>query len=578
MGSLSDSVRILFIDREQGEYLLVAELLSHIRHVDYDLVWCDSLADALPLLLSDEFDVALLDYYWGRESARDLLSVARVHACKTPIVLMTDEIETHVDEEAIRAGAADYLIKDQIDAPLLERTLRYAIERKSMEQHLAHLAHYDSLTNIPNRILFRDRLEHAILLAERDGTNFSLMFIDLNGFKQVNDNFGHDAGDEIIKICAQRLSLCLRRSDLVARMGGDEFTLLMQNTDNNRDVALIAEKVIQSISIPAVVKGFELVVGCSIGIAVYPQAGRDADTLLKHADMAMYKAKQDTENHYRFFTESMNKDVKRQLRMEADLRLALKKQQFVLHYQPRIDVNTGRLTAVEALLRWNKPGVGLINASEFIEAAEETGVITSIGYWVIRQACFDLKRIQKTFDSSLVMAINMSLKQFRDENLVHEVGRIFADFEINPGEIEFEISETAFAENLDFITLCMKPLAYFGVNFLLDDFGSGHSSLLHLQRLPMSSVKIDLHYLLELNRSLIDRRLVSAVITFAQQLGKQLVIEGVETQEQLEWLTDLGCDQMQGYLFSEATSIDSLIETYSSSAQSSVAMSSAISC
>lgn len=578
MGSLNDNVRILFIDREQGEYLLVAELLSHIRHVDYDLVWCSSLVEALPLLLGDDFDVALLDYYWGRDSARDLLSMARVHACKTPIVLMTDEIETHVDEEAIRAGAADYLIKAQIDAPLLERTLRYAIERKSMEQHLAHLAHYDSLTNIPNRILFRDRLEHAILLAERDGTNFSLMFIDLNGFKQVNDNFGHDAGDEIIKICAQRLSMCLRRSDLVARMGGDEFTLLMQNTDNNRDVALIAEKVIQSISLPAAVKGFELVVGCSIGIAVYPQAGRDADTLLKHADMAMYKAKQDTENHYRFFTESMNKDVKRQLRMEADLRLALKKQQFVLHYQPRIDVSSGKITAVEALLRWNKPGVGLINASEFIEAAEETGVITSIGYWVIRQACFDLKRLRQTFGYPLVMAINMSLKQFRDENLVHEVGRIFGDFSINPGEIEFEISETAFAENLDFITLCMKPLAYFGVNFLLDDFGSGHSSLLHLQRLPMSSVKIDLHYLLELNRSLIDRRLVSAVITFAQQLGKQLVIEGVETKEQLEWLTDLGCDQMQGYLFSEATSVEGLVETYSSNNQESVAINNSISC
>lgn len=561
---MNDSVRILFIDQEQGEYLLVAELLSHIRHVDYDLVWCDSLADALPLLLADEFDVALLDYYWGRDSARDLLSVARVHACKTPIILMTDEIEAHVDEEAIRAGAADYLIKDQIDAPLLERTLRYAIERKSMEQHLAHLAHYDSLTNIPNRILFRDRLEHAILLAERDKTNFSLMFIDLNGFKQVNDNFGHDAGDEIIKICAQRLSQCLRRSDLVARMGGDEFTLLMQNTDNNRDVALIAEKVIASISQPALVKGFELVVGCSIGIAIYPQAGRDAESLLKHADMAMYKAKQDPEHHYRFFTESMNKDVKRLLRMEADLRSALKKQQFILHYQPRIDVNTGKLTAVEALLRWNKPGVGLVNASDFIEAAEETGVITSIGYWVIRQACADLQSIKTALGYSVAMAINMSLKQFRDENLVQEVGRIFNDFDITPGDVEFEISETAFAENLDFITLCMKPLAYFGVNFLLDDFGSGHSSLLHLQRLPMSSVKIDLHYLLELNRSLVDRRLVSAVITFAQQLGKQLVIEGVETQEQLQWLTDLGCDQMQGYLFSEATSVEYLCESYSS--------------
>jgi len=550
------------IDREHGEYLLVAELLSHIRHVKYDLVWCDSLENALPQLLTDSYDVALLDYYWGQGSARDLLNSTRVQACKTPIVLMTDEIETQVDSEAIRVGAADYLIKDQIDAPLLERTLRYAIERKSMEQHLARLAHYDSLTNIPNRILFRDRLEHAILLAERESASFSLMFIDLNGFKQVNDNFGHDAGDEIIKICAQRLNSCLRRSDAVARMGGDEFTLLLQNMENNRDVALIAEKVIQAISQPSIIKGYEVVVGCSIGIASYPQAGRDAETLLKHADMAMYKAKQEAESNYRFFTESMNKDVKRQLRMEADLRLALKKDQFLLHYQPRIDATSGKLVAVEALLRWNMPGTGLINASEFISVAEETGVITSIGYWAVRQACEDLKQLQSVMGYQVMMAINLSLKQFRDENLVHHLAEIFNELDIMPGDIEFEISETAFSENLDLITLCMKPLVYYGVNFLLDDFGSGHSSLLHLQRLPMSSVKIDLRYLLELNRSLVDRRLVAATIVFAQNLGKQLIIEGVETSEQLEWLTGLGCDQMQGHLFSEAKAMSSICESY----------------
>ena len=559
---MNETVRILLIDREHGEYLLVAELLSHIRQVSYELVWCDSLEQALPDLLSDEYDVALLDYYWGQESARNLLNLARVQGCKTPIILMTDEMEHRVATDAIRVGAADYLIKDQIEAPLLERTLRYAIERKSMEQHLARLAHYDSLTDIPNRALFRDRLEHAILLAEREGSSFSLLFIDLNGFKQVNDSFGHDVGDEIIKICAQRLASCLRRSDLVARMGGDEFILLLQNTDNNRDVALIAEKVIQVLSQPAQVKGYELVVGCSIGIAIYPQAGRDAETLLKHADMAMYRAKQESESNYRFFTDSMNKDVKRQLRMEADLRLALKKEQFVLRYQPRMDVNTGQLVAVEALLRWNKPGVGLINASEFIAVAEETGVITSIGYWVIRQACRDLKHLQSLMGYQVVMAINLSLKQFRDENLVHQVAEIFTEFDIQPGDIEFEISETAFVENLELITLCMKPLAYFGVNFLLDDFGSGHSSLLHLQRLPMSSVKINLNYLLELNRSIVDRRLVAAVITFARELGKQLIIEGVETAEQLEWLTHLGCDQMQGFLIAEVMEINNICETY----------------
>lgn len=547
---MDKKIKILFIDREQGEYLLIAEILSHIRHVEYELVWCNQLESALNKILSQEFDVALLDYYWGNASARDLLNAARVQACQTPIVVMTDEMETEVDREAIRAGAADYLIKGQIDHLLLERAIRYAIERKQTEQHLTRLAHYDPLTDVPNRILFRDRLEHAINLAERDNTSFTLMFIDLNGFKQVNDNFGHDAGDAIIRICAERLNACLRRSDSVARMGGDEFTLLLQNIANNTDVAHIAEKVIRAVEMPADINGHEVVVGCSIGIAIYPQAGRDADTLLKHADMAMYKAKQDSNSNYRFFTEMMNQDVRRQLRLEADLRAALKKQQFVLHYVPRVDVSTGKVVALEALLRWDKPGIGLLDASEFIATAEETGILTAIGYWAIRQACNDVKNLQAFWDGPLMVAINLSVRQFKDDNLVHEVARIFADSDIQPGDIEFEITETVFAENIELVSLCMRPLAFFGINFLLDSFGAGNSSLLHLQRLPISTVKIDLNFLQELNRSHTDKRLVSAMVALAHNLGKLVVAEGVETKEQKDWLKDMGCDLMQGHYFS----------------------------
>ncbi|PUA27548.1 MAG: hypothetical protein B0W54_13365 [Cellvibrio sp. 79] len=547
---MDKKVKILFIDREQGEYLLIAEILSHIRHVEYELVWCNQLDAALNKILSQEFDVALLDYYWGNASARDLLNAARVQACQTPIVVMTDEMETEVDREAIRAGAADYLIKGQIDHLLLERALRYAIERKQTEQHLSRLAHYDPLTDVPNRILFRDRLEHAINLAERDHNSFTLMFIDLNGFKQVNDNFGHDAGDAIIRICAERLNGCLRRSDSVARMGGDEFTLLLQKIANNTDVAHIAEKVIRAIEMPADINGHEVVVGCSIGIAIYPQAGRDADTLLKHADMAMYKAKQEPNSNYRFFTEMMNQDVRRQLRLEADLRAALKKQQFVLHYIPRVEVSTGRVVALEAFLRWDKPGVGLLDAGDFVATAEETGILTAIGYWAIRQACNDVKNLQAFWGGPLMMAINLSVRQFKDDNLVHEVARIFADSDIQPGDIEFEITETVFAENIELVSLCMRPLSFFGINFLLDSFGAGNSSLLHLQRLPISTVKIDLNFLQELNRSHTDKRLVSAMVTLAHNLGKLVVAEGVETKEQKDWLKEMGCDLMQGHYFS----------------------------
>jgi EAL domain-containing protein (putative c-di-GMP-specific phosphodiesterase class I) len=264
----------------------------------------------------------------------------------------------------------------------------------------------------------------------------------------------------------------------------------------------------------------------------------------------MYKAKQEDGSSYRFFTEMMNQDVRRQLRLESDLRAALRKQQFFLQYTPRVDVSTGKVIALEAVLRWDKPGVGIINASDFIATAEETGIIHALGYWIIRQACNDLKLLQQRWGGPLLMSIALSMRQFKDENLVHEVARIFADNDIQPGDIEFEISETVFADNIELVSLCMRPLSFFGINFLLDRFGAGNSSLLHLQRLPISTVKIDLGFLQELNRSHTDKRLVSAMISLAHNLGKLVVTEGVESKEQKDWLKEMGCDLMQGAYFS----------------------------
>ncbi|RYY02682.1 MAG: EAL domain-containing protein [Gammaproteobacteria bacterium] len=555
------TIKILFIDREHGEYLLIADILSQVRNVNYELVWCDQLETAAPKILSNEFDVVLLDFYWGDLSARDLLNSVKVQANKTPIVIMTDEMEIEVDRDVIRTGASDYLIKGQIDFQLLERTIRYAIERKQTEIHLARLAHYDQLTDIPNRILFRDRLEHVIHLANRDKTSFALLFVDLNGFKQVNDNFGHDAGDAIIRVCAERLSACMRRSDSVARMGGDEFTLLLSHIENHTDVAHIAEKIIALLSEAADINGYEVVVGCSIGIAIYPQAGRDAETLLKNADMAMYKAKQEDGSSFCFFTDAMNQNVRRQLRMESNLRKALKKNQFFLQYQPRVDVESQKVVAVESLLRWDNPDLGILNASEFIAAAEDTGLIIAIGYWAIRQACNDLKIIHERFGSGITMSINLSMRQFKDERLVHEIASIFEDFEIQAGDIEFELTESSFMENIDLVSLCMRPLAFFGINFTLDNFGTGSSSFLHLQRLPISSVKLASRLMTELQRNASDRRLVAAMINLAHNLGKIVVAEGVETQEQKQWLHESGCTQMQGYYFAPPQSLNELCNT-----------------
>lgn len=542
-------VKILFIDREEGEYLLLADLLSEIHHTDYQLVWHDRLDGALPTIFGDDYDLVLLDYYWGEDTAQDLLTAAKTQACTTPIVVMTNEMETEVDREAIRAGAADYLIKGQINTQLLERTLRYAIERKRTEQHLNRLAHYDTLTDIPNRILFRDRLEHAIRLADRDQGQFALMFIDLNGFKQVNDNFGHDTGDSMIRICAERLQECMRRSDSVARIGGDEFTLLLENTDSTTDMAHVAEKIIERISARYHIGGYDMNIGCSIGIAVYPDAGRDADSLLKSADLAMYQAKQQDESGYRFFTETMNKEVRLQLRMEADLRNALREGQLYLEYQPRIDLKTGDIVALEALLRWNHPEEGPLNAKAFIRVAEDTGLINDMGYWVLERACQDLRLLQERCGLNLRMAVNLSVRQFRDEQLVHRLAATLKAFEVPGRHLEFELTEAGLMDNLELVSLCMRPLSHLGLTFSLDRFGSGFCSFLQLQRLPIHSVKIDTQFLSALHHNEEDQRLVRAMINLAHDLDKTVVAESVETQAQRDWLLEAGCDQMQGYHF-----------------------------
>ncbi|WP_051235233.1 GGDEF domain-containing response regulator [Marinimicrobium agarilyticum] len=542
-------VKILFIDREEGEYLLLADLLSKIHHTDYQLVWHDRLDGALPTIFGDDYDLILLDYYWGDETARDLLTAAKTQACTTPIVVMTSEMETEVDREAIRAGAADYLIKGQINTQLLERTLRYAIERKRTEQHLSRLAHYDTLTDIPNRILFRDRLEHAIRLADREQGQFALMFIDLNGFKQVNDNFGHDTGDTMIRVCAERLKECMRRSDSVARMGGDEFTLLLENTESTTDMAHVAEKIIERISSRYHIGGYEMSIGCSIGIAVYPDAGRDADSLLKSADMAMYQAKQQEDSSYRFFTEAMNKEVRLQLRMEADLRTAMKEQQLYLEYQPRIDLKTGEIVAMEALLRWDHPEKGVLDAKAFIRVAEDTGLINDIGYWVVERACLDLRMLQDECRLDLLMSVNLSVRQFRDEQLVHRLAATLKSLNVPGRNLEFELTEPSLMDNLELVSLCMRPLSHLGLTFSLDQFGSGFCSFLQLQRLPIRSVKIDSQFLSALNRNEEDQRLVRAMIHLAHNLDKTVIAESVETQAQRDWLVEAGCDQMQGYHF-----------------------------
>ncbi len=551
-------IKILFVDREQAEYLLVGDLLRQVRHTRYELTWCDGLEYAMDELMTNRYDVVLLDYHWGAGNSRDLLEGARAMACKTPILVMTDEMEAELDREIIRSGASDYLIKGSIDSQLLERTVRYAIERKAAELKLARLAHYDILTNVPNRILFRDRLEHALQLAERGKQAFTLMYMDLDGFKLVNDSYGHQVGDALIRACAQRLSTCMRKSDSVARIGGDEFTILLEATASTASIVNIARKVLREVTRAYHLNGHQITIGCSLGIAVYPDAGRDADTLQRHADMAMYQAKQEQGSTYRFFTEVMNEQARRQLLLEDELRQALSGGEFALHYQPRMDLGSGRMVALEALIRWHHPQRGLLRPVDFLATAEDSGLIVDIGYWVIRRACEDLKRLQSRSAAALTMAVNLSLRQFTDSDLVARIAAILDQTGVDSHQLEFELTETTVMANLDLVSLCIRTLSQMGVRFSLDDFGTGVSSFIHLQRIPLSSLKVDRQFIDNLTTNANDRKLVRSMIAFAHSMEKKVVAVGVENQAQLPLLRQYRCDQVQGFHLCEPMAFDQL--------------------
>lgn len=555
---MATHISVLLLNSEQALLGRIRDWLDEVAPDRYRLVPGETSEDGLVNLLSGDFDVGL--YCCGDDAGevRDLLATVKNQFCPAPVVVLSTQMNPALDREAVPGGAADYLALDTVNAFWLERALRYAIERKRTEHHLARLAHHDPLTDIPNRVLFRDRLENALRVATRDKARFALMFIDLDDFKVVNDRYGHDIGDGLIRLCAERLQSLLRRSDSMARMGGDEFTLLLLNVESSSSLAHLAVKIIEQITAPYEIGGYHINVGCSVGIASYPEAGHSADALLKSADLAMYQAKQVEGSNFRFFTEEMNRDVRYRLRLEEDLRRAVENRELYLEYQPRFAVRSGKVAALEALLRWNHPQKGILSAHNFISIAEDTGLIFAIGYWAIRRACEDLQRLKSDVGVEIKMAINLSARQFRDESMVQHVANIFSETGVNPRQIEFELTETALMENIDMISLCMRPLSYFGVTFALDDFGTGSSSFLHLQRLPISALKIDSQFMTDLLRRRSERRLVSAMINLAHNLGKVVVAEGVENASQQKWLADEGCDQMQGYYLGAPQSYDRL--------------------
>lgn len=429
-------------------------------------------------------------------------------------------------------------------------------ERNAARERLSHLAHYDNVTGLANRVLFQDRLRQSVAQAKRNGWTVGLLFLDLDRFKLVNDTLGHAAGDRLLKEVAARLTACLRPSDTVGRFSGDEFAIILSNLASPQDAGLVAQKILQAVAAPFDLDGNEVFVTTSIGITLYPADSDNIDTLIRDADTAMYSAKGAGRNNYQYYTAELNERAMEKLHLEAGLRRALERSEFVLHYQPKVDIASGEISGLEALLRWQPPDSALVPPDQFIPLLEENGLIVPVGEWAVRAACAQMRDWRKAGVKSVPVAINLSARQLRHQGFSKALARALEDFAIDPGQIEIEITESSLMENPEAANTMLQELKALGIRLAADDFGTGYSSLSYLKRFPLDTLKIDRSFVRDITVDPDDAAIAKTVITLAHSLELSVVAEGVETREQLAFLGENRCDEAQGYLFSRPLPAD----------------------
>ncbi|HET7201600.1 MAG TPA: EAL domain-containing protein, partial [Burkholderiales bacterium] len=433
-------------------------------------------------------------------------------------------------------------------------------ERKHDEERIQFLASHDALTALPNRAMFSEVLNISIQNARRYNRSFAILFIDLDRFKNINDTLGHDAGDKLLQEMGTRLTETVRTSDVVARLGGDEFVVLVQEVGEAKQVASVARKVLSALIHPLTIQGQECRVSASIGICMFPSEAQDELALMKNADIAMYRAKEDGKNTYKFYSEEMNVHSFERLALETSLRRGLERSEFILHYQAKVDLRTGKITGVEALVRWQHPEMGMVPPAQFIPLAEETGLIVPIGKWVLHTACAQNVAWQQQGLPPVHMAVNLSARQFADEDLVEDIATVLKSTGLQAELLELELTESMVIQNTERAGRVLNEIKKMGVRLAIDDFGVGYSSLTHLKRFPIDTLKVDRSFIRDLPEDLEDKAITEAIIAMGKSLNLTIVAEGVETQEQQTFLQDHSCDEMQGYFFSKPITGDAFAE------------------
>lgn len=675
-------IKVLLVDDDEEDYILTKYIFDDFRSNYYRLEWVNNYADAFESMRESRHDIYLVDYHLGGKTGLDLLREGIKAGCTSPVILLTGQGDSDVDLEAMQAGASDYLVKGELEAPILERAMRYSIkharsleelqnsekkfrsviqsasdaiflvdhngnitlwnkaaadifgyseeeiinfpatslmgakyakkaielglrrtleeiiapmsgltinatgrrkdgsefplelsgsiwktnegiyytaiirdvtERRAAEERLFHEATHDALTGLPNRTQFRTFLQEAIDQSKLKRTEFAVLFLDLDRFKVINDGLGHVVGDKLLVSISERLRACVRPGDIVSRFGGDEFTILLKNIPNPSVVTEVAERLQRELTIPFKIDGYEVFTSASIGIILSDENHGNPESFLRDADTAMYRAKETGKARYEIFDNAMHVRNVNLLQMENDLRRAIDRKEFVIYYQPIINLNNKQIIEFEALLRWNHPERGLVPPNEFIPVAEETGLIVPLGEWTMGEACRQVYEWQQTFPlfKDLCISVNLSIKQLMNPTLTDQVVNILTRTKLDAKYLKLEVTETMVMENADLALNILSELCALGVLVSTDDFGTGYSSLSYLHHFPFERLKIDRSFIGRMDTEAKSEEIVRTILTLAENLHLEVVAEGIENDHQFEQLRKLGCHFGQGYLFSK---------------------------